>query len=202
MAIDHLSLYQLTIEPGTVFASLYNRGKLRDLPDEDLSGDMYDLTQEICEKYGMPAYEVSNHAKPGAESRHNLIYWRYGDYVGIGPGAHGRVTLGERRYATEAFSNPDRWLNAVPDGSVLTSKAALDPATQADEYLMMSLRLNEGMSLSRYESLAGKALSASTLGYLTEIGMIDASYDRVKATQQGRVVLNSVIRELLSVGTQ
>ena len=202
MAIDHLSLYQLTIEPGTVFASLYNRGKLRDLPDEDLSGDMYDLTQEICEKYGMPAYEVSNHAKPGAESRHNLIYWRYGDYVGIGPGAHGRVTLGERRYATEAFSNPDRWLNAVPDGSVLTSKAALDPATQADEYLMMSLRLSEGMSLSRYESLAGKALSVSTLGYLTEIGMIDASYDRVKATQQGRVVLNSVIRELLSVGTQ
>ena len=198
MAIDHLSLYQLTIEPGTVFASLYSRGKLRNLPDEDLSGDMYDLTQEICDKHGMPPYEISNHAKPGAESRHNLIYWRYGDYVGIGPGAHGRVTQANKRYATEAFSNPDRWLNAVPDGSVLKSKPVLEPSTQADEYLMMSLRLSEGLSLSRYEALAGKTLSRSTLGYLSEIGMIEALDDRIKATLQGRVVLNSVIRELLS----
>ena len=105
MAVDHLSLYQLTIEPGTAFGDRYAAGGLRGLPSEDSAADMYSVTQEVCDAAGLPAYEVSNHARPGAESRHNMIYWRYGDYIGIGPGAHGRITRDGVRYATEA-SNP------------------------------------------------------------------------------------------------
>jgi len=116
LAIDHISLYQLTVEQGTAFGDRYNIGKLRGLPDDDLGADMFDATQNICGEMGMPAYEVSNHARDGAQSRHNLIYWRYGDYVGIGPGAHGRLTLGGTKYATTAYSNPKRWLDGAQDG--------------------------------------------------------------------------------------
>ena len=110
MAIDHLSLYQLTIEEGTAFGDRYARGKLRDLPTDDTAADMYLATQDICAEFGMPGYEISNHARPGAESRHNQIYWRYGDYIGIGPGAHGRITANGTRYATEAIRAPGAWL--------------------------------------------------------------------------------------------
>ena len=113
MAADHLSLYQLTIEPNTAFGDRHARGRLRDLPDETLSADLYEMTQDLCGAHGMPAYEISNHARDGEESRHNLIYWRYGDYIGIGPGAHGRLTLHDGRYATETHLAPTRWLADV-----------------------------------------------------------------------------------------
>jgi len=135
MAVDHLSLYQLTIEDGTAFGDRYARGGLKGLPVEDTAADMFDATQEICEAHGYEAYEVSNHAKPGSESRHNLIYWRYGDYLGIGPGAHGRVTVGDRKFATEAFRMPTRWLEAVEAGTGEKTKDALTPLDQANEYL-------------------------------------------------------------------
>ena len=197
MAVDHLSLYQLTIEPGTVFAQRYSNGGLCGLPDDDLSGDMYDLTQDLCGAQGMESYEVSNHAKSGSESRHNLIYWRYGDYVGIGPGAHGRVTEANSRFATEAISNPDRWLLASEAGNGVRTKDVLPAQTQADEYLMMSLRLAEGMDITRYLALSGHALSQGTIAHLVEIGMIEVTDSRIKATRRGRVLLNSLIKELL-----
>ena len=118
LAIDHLSLYQLTIEDGTAFADRFAKGGLRGLPSEDLSAEMFELTQELCDTAGLPAYEVSNHAKTGSESRHNLIYWRGGDYIGIGPGAHGRMTLAGTRWATEATKSPALWLEMVQGGKV------------------------------------------------------------------------------------
>jgi oxygen-independent coproporphyrinogen-3 oxidase len=196
MAADHLSLYQLTVEQGTAFADRYAKGGLRGLPGDDLSADMYLATQEICDQAGLSAYEVSNHARPGAESRHNMIYWRYGDYIGIGPGAHGRITT-DRRYATEAWSLPERWLQAVEQGSGDKSVDALAPQDQANEYLMMGLRIREGIDRTRFEGLAGQEIRSETLSHLEEIGMIEPPEARIKVTDQGRMVLNSVISELL-----
>jgi oxygen-independent coproporphyrinogen-3 oxidase len=197
MAVDHLSLYQLTIEQGTAFADRYARGGLKGLPQEDAAADMYEATQEICAGVGMDAYEVSNHAKPGAESRHNLIYWRYGDYVGIGPGAHGRVTLDGQRHATEAWSNPDRWLAAVDAGQAEKQLMAVDPEDQAAEYLMMGLRIREGIDVGRYTALAGEPLPADKLEELRDLGMVQGDAQRLWVTEQGRPVLNAVLRDLL-----
>lgn len=197
MAVDHLSLYQLTIEQGTAFGDRYNAGKLRDLPDEDLSADLYALTQDICGAAGMPAYEVSNHARDGAQSRHNLIYWRYGDYAGIGPGAHGRVTIHDNRLATEAFSNPQRWLSSVASGAAEKPRTALTRQDQAQEFLLMGLRLKEGISLSRYAAIAGAPLNASTLQDLTDLGMVKQEKDKLIVLEQGFMVLNAVISRLL-----
>ena len=197
MAVDHLSLYQLTIEQGTAFADRYARGGLKGLPQDDAAADMYEATQEICASVGMSAYEVSNHAKPGAESRHNLIYWRYGDYVGIGPGAHGRVTLNGQRFATEAWSNPDRWLAAVDAGQAEKLHEAIDPEDQAAEYLMMGLRVRDGINVVRYESLAGAPLSPEKLAGLRDLGMIQSDAQRLWVTEQGRPVLNAILRDLL-----
>lgn len=194
MAIDHLSLYQLTIEQGTVFAERFAKGKLHDLPDEDLAADMYEATQDICEAAGMPAYEVSNHARPGAESRHNLIYWRYGDWIGIGPGAHGRLTLGPERFSTEAPRNPGVWLDAVERGAATTFEG-LTSAQQADEYLIMCMRLSEGMDMKRYSALGGD-LRLEDIDRLTTLGLVRVNSGRLVATAQGRMVLNAVIREL------
>ncbi|TCM79972.1 radical SAM family heme chaperone HemW [Rhodovulum steppense] len=198
MAVDHLSLYQLTIEPGTAFGDRHARGGLRGLPDDDRAADMYLATQEICAAAGMPAYEVSNHARPGAESRHNLIYWRYGDYAGIGPGAHGRLTLGGRRLATETPLSPADWLARVArDGNGEVPRAALSPQEQATEYLMMGMRLTAGLSLMRYQRLAGQPLDASRIAGLEGLGLIRCEGDRLQTTDAGRAVLNAVIRELL-----
>ncbi|MDT8281170.1 MAG: coproporphyrinogen III oxidase, partial [Erythrobacter sp.] len=158
LAVDHLSLYQLTIEGGTAFGDRYAAGKLRGLPEEDLAADMYEATQDICGAAGLEGYEVSNHAKPGAESRHNLIYWRYGDYVGIGPGAHGRLTLNGQRHATEAWRAPGKWLDAVATGSGESLRDPLPLAEQATEYLLMGLRLREGIDMARHARLAGAPL--------------------------------------------
>ncbi|GAB4548865.1 MAG: radical SAM family heme chaperone HemW [Ruegeria sp.] len=197
MAIDHLSLYQLTIEAGTAFGDRYSVGKLRGLPEDDNAADMYLATQEICEAHGMPAYEVSNHAVPGAESRHNLIYWRYGDYVGIGPGAHGRITVDGQRIATETHLAPTAWLSAAAQGNGEKLRAPLTTEEQANEYLMMCLRLTEGLDMDRYCRLAGRSLPQTKLDYLQEIGMITQQENRLAATADGRAVLNAVIRELL-----
>lgn len=197
MAIDHLSLYQLTIEQGTAFGDRYDRGLLRGLPEDDTSADMYAATQEICGAAGMEAYEVSNHAKPGAESRHNLIYWRYGDFIGIGPGAHGRITVDGQRMATDAERTPGKWLHAVEGLAPLETRHPIDPLDQAGEYLMMGLRVSDGLDKSRYENMAGQPLNADKLRYLTEIGMIRETRHSVQVTEEGRMVLNAIIKELL-----
>lgn len=197
LAIDHISLYQLTIEQGTAFGDRYARGKLRGLPDEDLGADMFAVTQDICNEMGMPAYEVSNHARDGAQSRHNLIYWRYGDYIGIGPGAHGRLTLQGQKLATVAYSNPQRWLDGVANGGAEKPRVAISRSEQATEFLLMGLRLKEGIDLKRYAAIAGKEIDADAVRHLEEIGMATQENDRLIVTDQGVIVLNAVIETLL-----
>ncbi|MFV1494420.1 radical SAM family heme chaperone HemW [Phaeobacter sp. JH18-32] len=197
MAIDHLSLYQLTIEEGTAFGDRYAKGKLRDLPSDDNAADMYLATQEICDNHGLPAYEISNHARPGAESRHNLIYWRYGDYLGIGPGAHGRLTIGGRRYATETYLQPGAWLNAAERTTGETSRTQLTSEESSAEYMMMGMRLVEGLDSDRFQEISGRSLPADRISDLADIGMIEISGNRLRATDSGRAVLNAVLRELL-----
>ncbi len=198
MTVDHLSLYQLTIEDGTAFGDRYAAGKLRGLPKDDNAADMYLATQEICEAHGMPAYEVSNHARFGAESQHNLIYWRYGDYVGIGPGAHGRITQQGRKYATETHLSPNTWLNAVANGSGEKERSELSSEDQANEYLMMGLRIAEGLDIDRYENLAGAQLPPEKVAELIEYGVVTVNDGKLQPTSDGRAVLNTVIRELLA----
>ena len=197
MAIDHLSLYQLTIETGTAFGDRYAVGKLRGLPGDDLSADMYEVTQDVCENHGLPMYEVSNHAKPGSESRHNLIYWQYGDYVGIGPGAHGRLTVNNQRFATECELTPGAWLTKVREGSAENKRTSLTRQEQAEEFLMMGLRLRQGLDVGRYEALAGKPLDVSARQNLSKIGMIYDTESKIVVTKQGFMVLNAVISEFL-----
>jgi oxygen-independent coproporphyrinogen-3 oxidase len=198
MAVDHLSLYQLTIEPGTRFADLHARGRLR-IPDDDSAAALFSATREACAAAGMPAYEVSNHAHPGAESQHNLIYWRYGDYVGIGPGAHGRVTVAGARQATEHHRAPELWLQAVERaGSGEVSRETLPPADQATEYALMSLRLTEGMDLQRHAALAGAPLPADRIADLADQGLVRHTAGRLACTDRGRVLLNAVLRALLA----
>jgi oxygen-independent coproporphyrinogen-3 oxidase len=198
LAIDHISLYQLTIEQGTAFGDRYSIGKLRGLPDDDLSADMYAVTQEICDQFGMSSYEVSNHARDGAQSRHNLIYWRYGDYLGIGPGAHGRLTLNRQRQATECYSNPQRWLDASHAGLTEKPREILSSDDQASEFLMMGLRLKEGIDLQRYESLAGRSLSTKKITQMEDIGMISCESANLQVTAKGFMVLNAILAELLT----
>lgn len=197
MAIDHLSLYQLTIEDGTAFGDRYAAGKLRGLPDEDRATTLYEVTQEITEAAGYHTYEVSNHAKPGQESRHNLLYWHYGDYVGIGPGAHGRVTVGGQRYATEAPLGPFDWLKAVrTGGSGESERVALSLADQTSEFLLMGLRVTEGVAISRLNTLSGGSYDNNING-LRDMGMIETVENHLRVTQKGRPLLNAVLNALL-----
>lgn len=196
MAVDHLSLYQLTIEDGTAFGDRYARGRLKGLPVEDTAADMFDATQDICEQHGYEAYEVSNHAKPGSESRHNLIYWRYGDYLGIGPGAHGRLTISGTKYATEALRMPTAWLGAVERNMSERPRDALSGPDQANEYLLMGLRLTEGIDLKRLYSLSGHELPNDSLHHLADLGLIEQKETRLRTTRAGRLVLNGVLAEL------
>jgi oxygen-independent coproporphyrinogen-3 oxidase len=198
MAIDHLSLYQLTIEPGTAFGDRFAKGGLLGLPSEDLGADLYDLTQQICGAAGLHAYEVSNHALPGSESRHNLIYWCGGDYAGIGPGAHGRLTLSGTRWTTECHSAPGAWLNAVEQsGTGSLAPTALTGEDRAQEYLLMGLRLTDGISLGRLASMSGSSLPVSRLQPLDDLGLIEITGDRLRTTPAGRLVLNGVLRALV-----
>ncbi|QDL91311.1 coproporphyrinogen III oxidase [Paroceanicella profunda] len=199
MAVDHLSLYQLTIEPGTRFHDLLERGRLKGLPEPDLAADMYALTQELCSAAGYPGYEISNHARPGAESRHNLTYWRYGDYAGIGPGAHGRLTLAEGRTATETLREPTAWLNAVREqGHGESLREPVSGADQATEYMLMSLRLAEGSDLSRHAALAAEGIPERRIADLVEAGLLWHKGSRIGTTPQGRPLLNAILRDLLT----
>lgn len=196
MAVDHLSLYQLSIEEGTAFGARAAAGGLRGLPSDDLSADMYLETQDILGAAGMPAYEVSNHARDDAESRHNLIYWRQGDWAGVGPGAHGRLTVDGVRWATEAHRAPGAWLAAVRSGSGELPRSALPMEEQATEYLLMSMRLAEGMDILRYERLAGRRLDPARVATLADMGMVESDGRRLRTTGAGRPLLNAILREL------
>ena len=199
LAVDHLSLYQLTIEAGTRFGDLHARGRLRGLPPPELSADLYALTTDLCGAAGLPGYEVSNHARPGAESRHNLVYWRYGDYAAVGPGAHARLTTGGARTATEALRAPEAWLAAVEAGGAgLAAREALSPEDQATEMLLMGLRLGEGIELARYAALAGRPLATGAVAELAAGGLVGVQDGRLIATAAGRIVLEAVLRRLLA----
>jgi oxygen-independent coproporphyrinogen-3 oxidase len=199
LAADHLSLYQLTIEPGTPFHVEVARGRLTP-PDADQAADLYEVTQALCADAGLPAYEISNHARPGAESRHNLVYWRYGPYAGIGPGAHGRLDRGGGRYATVARRAPEAWLDQVEAGGHgIETVEPIPPANQAAELLMMGLRLSEGVSLSRFAALAGPSVRRDErIAALAADGLVAREDDRLRATARGRLVLNAVLAELLA----
>ncbi|MDH5529046.1 MAG: radical SAM family heme chaperone HemW [Paracoccaceae bacterium] len=198
MAVDHLSLYQLTIEESTAFGARHAAGKLAGLPGDDLSADMYLITNDILDGLGMPAYEISNHSHVDAQSRHNLIYWRYGDYAGIGPGAHGRLTLGGDRFATITPNGPLVWLRQVEQsGRGEGLRETLSRADQAGEYLMMSMRLAEGLDMARYSTLAGFDLEPQVIQRLQDLGMVKIEGRRLSATTNGRAVLNAIIRELM-----
>lgn len=196
-AADHLSLYQLTIEEGTRFHSLHAAGKFK-IPDSDAAADLYAITQEVTAARGLPAYEISNHAKPGAESRHNLTYWRYGEYVGVGPGAHGRFVENGRRVVTMAEKMPETWANLVEArGHGITGGEVLTRSEEADEFLLMGLRLAEGIDLARYEQLAGKGFSPARLSVLQEEGLVAAiGNSRLRATPSGMIVLDAVVADL------
>jgi putative oxygen-independent coproporphyrinogen III oxidase len=196
-AAEHLSLYQLTIEPDTPFFGLHAAGKLA-VPDEDLGRDLYDLTQSICASAGLPAYEISNHARPGAECRHNLIYWRGHEYAGIGPGAHGRLNLGGRRYATETERRPESWLMRVEaTGTGLIVDDTLTPGECADEYLLMGLRLAEGIEPARYLALCGREIDPKRVAVLHQEGAVETTADgRLRVTQSGFPLLDAVVADL------
>ena len=196
LAVDHLSLYQLTIEDGTAFGARHQAGGLKGLPSDDSSADMYALTQELTAAKGLAGYEISNHAREGAQSMHNLIYWRGGDYIGIGPGAHGRLTLNGTRWATECPKSPELWLQMVNAGKGEGPREALTRESHALEYLMMSLRLTEGMSLSRYNALSPMPLDMQQVAELVGLGLLGYVSDRIFPTDAGKILLNSVIRQL------
>ena len=197
LAIDHLSLYQLTIEDGTAFGDRYAAGKLRGLPDEDRATTMYEITQDLCADAGFETYEVSNHAKPDQQSRHNLIYWHYGDYIGIGPGAHGRVTVDGQRFATEAPLGPFDWLKAVKAGTGELPRTALTLNEQCSEFLLMGLRVTEGVELSRLTALSND-LYSNNISDLAELGMVETTDTHLRVTPKGRPLLNVVLSTLLN----
>ena len=194
----HLSLYQLTIEPGTRFATLVREGKLTPL-DDDAAADLFALTRDMTGAAGLPAYEISNHARPGQESRHNLTYWRYGDYAGIGPGAHGR----RLNQATTRHRKPENWLNAVAQtGHGLTEERALPAGEQAGEALLMGLRLNEGVDLTALSARFGlpqdRLIHADKARFYDDLGLIDRTDHRLTVTPQGMPLLDGLLGELVA----
>jgi oxygen-independent coproporphyrinogen-3 oxidase len=201
LAADHLSLYQLTIEPGTVFEARHRRGELT-LPDEDTAARLYDLTAERAERAGLRAYEVSNYARPGAEGRHNLAYWRYGDYAGIGPGAHGRLTIGGTVVATRRHRAPEAWAALVErDRHGGPADAPLTRRDRAREMLLMGLRLEEGIEATRFLARTGTALhdalDADTLRAALQEGYLEQAPARLRATAAGRRRLDALLPALV-----
>lgn len=196
-AADHLSLYQLTIEEGTPFHALHAARKFA-IPDGVHAAELYGVTQAVTAAHGLPAYEISNHARPGAESRHNLTYWRYGEYVGVGPGAHGRFVEDGRRVVTITERMPETWLGLVEAaGHGVSGGEVLDRTEEVDEFLLMGLRLTEGIDLARYEMLSGKILSAARISILQEEGLVaPIGNSRLKATPAGMIVLDAVVADL------
>jgi putative oxygen-independent coproporphyrinogen III oxidase len=196
-AAEHLSLYQLTIEQDTPFAALHKAGKLI-TPNEDLARTLYDTTQEVCSAAGLPAYEISNHARPGTECRHNLVYWRGHEYAGIGPGAHGRLDIAGERRATATERRPEAWLMRVEAlGHGVVTDETLSHVEIADEFLMMGLRLAEGIDPARYEQLAGRPIDERRIAILREEGAVEVTPEgRLRVTQSGFPVLDAVVADL------
>lgn len=195
LGTEHISLYQLTVEPGTRFATEEREGRLV-LPDGDSAADLFEATRAMTAAAGLPAYETSNHARPGAESRHNLTYWRYGDYVGIGPGAHGR----RGALATVRHKKPENWLAAVArNGHGLQVEDPLAPSTRATEALVMGLRLAEGVDLARIAALAGGTapIDARAEAGLTAQGLVARTGDRLRVTEAGALLLDAILAELV-----
>jgi putative oxygen-independent coproporphyrinogen III oxidase len=194
---EHLSLYQLTVEADTPFADLHAAGKLA-IPDEVSARALYDATQEVCVDSGLPAYEISNHARPGAECRHNLVYWRYHEYAGIGPGAHGRLLIEGRRHATATERRPETWLSRVEAaGHGLIEDEVLSREQQGDEFLLMGLRLAEGIDPRRYESISGRVLDNERIAALAGHGFVETLPDgRLRVTCAGFPVLDAVVADL------
>jgi oxygen-independent coproporphyrinogen-3 oxidase len=196
-AAEHLSLYQLTIEEGTPFFGLHAAGKLK-TPDEAIARALYDVTQDVCARHGLPAYEISNHARPGAECRHNLVYWRGKEYAGIGPGAHGRLDIDGHRHAIATEKRPEAWLMRVESsGSGIVADDLLNSEERADEFLLMGLRLREGIDPQRYAALSGRPLDPLRIAILREEGAIAIGPDgRLRVTQDGFPVLDAVVADL------
>jgi len=202
LAGDHLSVYQLTIEAGTAFAAAALRGDWQ-LPDDAIGGDLFEATQEILGAAGLPAYEISNHARPGAECRHNLAYWRYADYVGIGPGAHGRMTEGAQKLATRRFRAPETWLAAVEQkGHGIQESVPLSPEERREEMLMMGLRLTQGIGRAAFRRETGEdfaeAIDRARLADLVDGGFLTLDPDALTATAAGRQRLNAVLTRLIA----
>jgi putative oxygen-independent coproporphyrinogen III oxidase len=192
---DHLSLYQLTVEDGTAFGDRFKRGLLRGLPNEDLGADLWNVTQDACEKAGLPAYEVSNHAKVGQESRHNLIYWRSGDWAGIGPGAHGRLTLDGVRRETVCVKSPGMWIKQVECGALdRDTGSVLGSSDILEERVLMGLRMVEGVEMPSKWMID----NLNKIKELVLIGHLETTKNRLTVTAQGRPVLNAVISHLLT----
>jgi putative oxygen-independent coproporphyrinogen III oxidase len=194
---DHVSLYQLTIEPDTIFERLRAAGKL-ELPDEDLSLALFETTREVTEARGLPAYEVSNHARAGGESRHNLIYWRYGEYAGVGPGAHGRLLTSKGRLAQETERHPEMWLTQVEsEGHGLVESVALSREEQGDEFLLMGLRLSEGVDPRAFEKLTGRDIDPARVESLIEDGFLERDErGRIRVTAMGAPLLDTVVADV------
>jgi oxygen-independent coproporphyrinogen-3 oxidase len=197
LARGHLSLYQLTIEMGTRYYDLFNAGKLK-MPDEDLSADFYELTQELTRDAGLPAYEISNHAVPGQESRHNLLYWRYGEYAGIGPGAHGRLLINNQRHATAAEKLPFDWQKRVLSrGHGLVTDDVLTWEEEGDELLVMGLRLREGIDPKRFARISGRQIAERQINELRSIGFVETLPNGfIRVTDKGWPVLDAVVADL------
>ena len=198
MTVGHLSLYQLTIEANTRFGELFARGKLNGLPQDSKAVEFYQLTQQICESKNLNAYEISNHARQGEECQHNLNYWRGGQFIGIGPGAHGRVHYNGKRHLTETSSKPEVWLKQIKENSLdQFTDEILSKIEQAEEYVMMGLRLEEGLDLDQYYQLSKQKLSNQKLDKLIFENLIQVNNKTLKTTKYGKILTNYVIRELL-----
>jgi oxygen-independent coproporphyrinogen-3 oxidase len=196
-AAEHLSLYQLTIEQGTPFFGLHAAGKLK-TPDEAMARALYDVTQEVCAAHGLPSYEISNHARAGAECRHNLVYWRGEEYAGIGPGAHARLDIDGIRHAIVTEKRPEAWLMRVEAaGHGVVTDDTLNSEERGDEFLLMGLRLAEGIDPGRYAALSGRALDPDRIAVLRDEGAITVDANgRLRVTQAGFPVLDAVVADL------
>jgi oxygen-independent coproporphyrinogen-3 oxidase len=196
-AAEHLSLYQLTIEAGTMFERLRDAGKLV-VPDAESARVLYDVTREICEKHGLPGYEISNHARPGAECRHNLVYWRYGEYAGVGPGAHARLATGTGRFALSTELVPEAWLARVEEqGHGVVEAERLSAEAEGDEFLLMGLRLSEGIDPARYTLLSGRVLDERRVQSLLQDNLVEPAGDgRLRVSREGFPVLDAIVADL------
>lgn len=199
LGTSHLSLYQLTIEDGTAFGDLYRRDRLKGLPDSDLGADMFDLTDALTSSAGLHRYETSNHAVEGEESQHNLLYWRYGDYVGIGPGAHGRLTIDGKKWETEAERMPAAWLAGV-QGAPQSAHSSQELSTKdmAAEMLLMGLRINDGVSLARLLAIDPDVMDTDAIAALEAEHLIERKDGYLRLTKKGQPLLNSILRDLIA----